>query len=201
MINKFKPNSNKGFTLVEMIVAVGLFVVVMFIATGALLSVVNLNKKAQAQQSAINNLNNVMENIARSIRTGSTYHCGTSGTITVAQDCSSGDSYLAYESDGTDGPADPLNDADQRIFRLNSGVIEKSKDSGGTWMPITDDNIVIEDLTFVVTGTVTKSNGNSSQPQVKINISGYAFVSENSGSPRRVNFSLQTMASQRMLDN
>lgn len=196
-----KQKLGAGFTLVEMIVAIGLFTIVMFVATGALLSVVNLNKKAQAQQSAINNLNFVLENMARSIRTGSTYHCDISQLpLDAPRDCSGGASTFAYESDTSDGPASIYVSTDQRVFRLhNNGTIEKSKLSGNgsDWVKLTDENIVIENLNFVVTGA---ASGDSKQPLVRINISGYAFVSQSAGSPRRVDFDLQTLASQRKVD-
>ncbi|MDO8492227.1 MAG: type II secretion system protein, partial [bacterium] len=175
---KTTPKLVCGFTLVEMIVAVGLFTVVMFIATGALLSVVSLNKKAQAQQSAISNLNYALENMARSIRTGTTYHCGNTGQIDLSQNCSGGDSFFAYESDSGDGAADAGNSNDQRVFRLANGVIQKSKDSGSTWMDITDPSIVIQNLTFTVTGTGSTGSGDFNQPQVRINIAGFAFVGD-----------------------
>jgi len=195
---KRKFNS-QGFTLVEMVVSVGLFTIVMFVATGALLSVVNLNKKAQAQQAAINNLNYALESMARSIRTGSTYHCGGGDYSQASIDCV--DDEFAYESDGSDGTANPDIGTDQRVFRVVEGTLQKSKNSGGSWISVTDENIVIENLTFIVTGAVGATNGDFRQPFVRINISGYAFVNEsNPTNPRRVDFALQTSASQRRLN-
>jgi len=77
--------TNRGFTLVELIVSLGIFTAVMFIATGALLSIINVNKKAQAQQSAINNINFALENMARNIRTGSHYICTNRSVDVITQ--------------------------------------------------------------------------------------------------------------------
>ena len=76
--------SDKGFTLVEMIVAVALFAVVMLISVGTLLALVGANRKAQALQSVINNLNITLDGMVRAIRMGGNFHCGE-GTYTSTQ--------------------------------------------------------------------------------------------------------------------
>ena len=197
-----------GFTLVEMIVSIGIFTAVMFIATGALLSVVGLNKKAQAQQSAINNLNFALENMARSIRTDSSYRCESNSSFWTAgshgyqgdqspRDCLNGESVLVFESD----TGDPGNTNDQWAFWLYQDKIFKGKNlvggGGGEISQITADEIFIEDLKFYVEGAEVAGG---LQPRVRLNVSGYAFVGDDqSGNPRRVDFDLQTTASQRIL--
>src|SRR3989338_5238251 len=82
-------NTSRGFTLVEMIVAIGLFSVVMVVCVGALLSLVNANRKAQALQSVMNNLNIALDGMARSVRMGNTYDGSTGcvGNTGGANDC------------------------------------------------------------------------------------------------------------------
>ena len=152
-------SKNRGFTLVELIVAVGLFTVVMFIATGALLSVVALNKKAQAQQSAINNLNFALENMARSIRTGSNYHCdvnpidnrfiASSWQESSPQDCTNGGGQIVFESERGDGGND-----NSWGFWLegNSIMAKKTKNGEHIVASITAPEIYIVGLRFFVTG-------------------------------------------------
>ena len=92
----------KGFTLIELMVSVAIFSVVMVLALGSLLSISTSEKKAETLKSVMNNLNFALDSMSRSIRTGSVYHCGSSGTLTVAQDCTNpGQSYLAFKA--TDG--------------------------------------------------------------------------------------------------
>src|SRR3989338_1985894 len=79
-------NTARGFTLVEMIVSVALFATVMLVSVGALLSLMGANRKAQALQSVMNNLNVALDGMVRSIRMGSNYHCGA-GTFSATQDC------------------------------------------------------------------------------------------------------------------
>src|SRR5882672_10508798 len=69
----------RGFTLVEMIVAVALFAIVMLVCVGALLALVGANKKVHALQSVMNNLNVTLDGMVRQIRMGSNYD-GYSGT-------------------------------------------------------------------------------------------------------------------------
>ncbi|MEK7093249.1 MAG: type II secretion system protein, partial [Patescibacteria group bacterium] len=100
-----KPKTYKlsrGFTLIEMIVSVGLFAVVMIICVAALLSLVDANKKAQAIQSVMNNLNVAVDGMVRSIRMGTNYHCGTDLSVTSglpsSRDCAyPGESFFQFE--------------------------------------------------------------------------------------------------------
>lgn len=220
---------SNGFTLVELIVSLGIFTAVMFIATGALLSIINVNKKAQAQQSAINNINFALENMARNIRTGSRYICSnrdidvlTQSTYSQVgnnispsgdgQDCVSGDTTLEFNSNITgnsdvDTWAYVFKEVNGKgsIWKLTSipctvgcsATVEGvSRTYNREIYQVTADEIDIDKLRFVVEGTGTGDG----QPRAIINIVGHAFVNENVASPRRVDFSLQTTASQRALD-
>jgi len=53
--------TSRGFTLLEMIVAIGIFTIVMLMATSALVTIIGANRKVQSQQVAINNLNFALE--------------------------------------------------------------------------------------------------------------------------------------------
>lgn len=65
----------KGFTLVEMLVSVGLFAVVMVIATGVIFSIFDGNRKQQAISSVADNLNFSIDSMVRDIKTGYEYRC------------------------------------------------------------------------------------------------------------------------------
>lgn len=73
---KMISNKKRGFTLVELMVAVSIFAIVMVISMGAILTVVDGNKKNQTMQVAINNLNFAVESMTRSIKTGYGYELG-----------------------------------------------------------------------------------------------------------------------------
>ena len=65
-----RKRDERGFSLVEMIVAVTLFAVVMLVSVGALLSLVNATRKARALESVMNNLNVTLDSMVRSLRMG-----------------------------------------------------------------------------------------------------------------------------------
>ena len=85
--NKKRISSQKkiagGFTLVEMIVSVAIFTIVAFVAVGALLKVIDANKKSQSLKTSINNLNFALESLSREMRVGSNYTCISVSSVTV----------------------------------------------------------------------------------------------------------------------
>lgn len=188
-----KSNSQKGFTLVEILVAVALFAIVMTISVGSLLSLVEANRKTQALQSVMNNLNFALENISRNVRVGSNYHCSTGAAvppnITTTQDCVNGGVLFAFEA--SDG--DRSVSTDQIVYRFIGTQIEKSLDGGATFIAVTAPEVTIEVLTFYVVGS-TRSD--TEQPRVVMTVSGFAGVSDRA----RTSFNLQTTISQRLLD-
>ncbi len=106
-----KLQRSRGFTLVELMVAVSLFAIVMVISMGAILTVVDGNKKNQTMQVAINNLNFAVESMTRSIKTGYNYNIFNScQSITLRisedQDGDGSDDEVTYSlvphDDGTD---------------------------------------------------------------------------------------------------
>jgi prepilin-type N-terminal cleavage/methylation domain-containing protein len=130
MINKYKRSNIKyqigGFTLVEMIVSVAVFAIVAVVAGGAILKVLDTNKKAQSIQSAITNLNFSLETMTRELRIGSKYYCTNDlndwRTNFISNNCplfKTGDTgVLAFRS------SEELRDSDGNIC---SGRIGKNK--------------------------------------------------------------------------
>lgn len=186
----------RGFTLVEMMVAVAIFAIVMTVALGALLSMSESDRKAQTLKSVINNLNFALDSMSRSIRTGSVYHCDSSqGSLTAPRDCeATGASSLAYQP-ALGGTV---------IYRLETssavlcgqtgqiGCIVRSTDGGVTYGAITSSEVYINSLTFYVNGAESAFV----QPKATILISGVVKVSGMQTSP----FNLQTSVTQRLYD-
>lgn len=97
MSKVFSNKINKqGFTLLEMIVSLGVFSIIAVIAVGSLVRITSLNRQAQSLQSAMNNINYILESISREMRFGSTFNCRSassdfSGSDLTARDCNEGE--------------------------------------------------------------------------------------------------------------
>ena len=181
-----------GFTLVEMIVAIALFAIVMVVCVGALLALVTANRKAQALQSVMNNLNIALDGMARSVRMGNDYDgsVGCANPSAGSHDCTEGSTMLEFQPFGD--TSDPrwiyyFNSTTHRIERSTSGSI-----SGAA--PITAPEVSIDEMLFYVVGT---QRGDTVQPKVLIVIKGSAGMP---GSSTRTTFHLQAAAVQRVLD-
>ena len=185
----------KGFTLVEMIVSVALFAVVMLVSVGALLALVGANRKAQALQSVINNLDVTLDGMARGIRMGTNFHCGP-GTYTLTRDCAAGDVIFAFEPYGktpTDQPwVYSYDSATKRMYKSEKGAAP---------IAITAPEISIDSMKFYVVGTdrgcTVGPPCDVVQPKVVIVISGTAPVLQ---AKARTTFHIQVTAVQRVLD-
>lgn len=187
----------RGFTLVEMIVAVALFSVVMLVSVSTLLALVNANRKAQALQSVINNLNIALDGLVRSARMGSVYHgaagdgdCG-GADYTNPSDCASGGAIFAFKPYGSTQSDPPW------LYVFDSETHTLKKSFNGTTIdavPITASEVTIDDMKFYVVGTTP---GDAIQPKVVIIIKGSAGAL---GTSARTTFHIQATAVQRSLD-
>jgi prepilin-type N-terminal cleavage/methylation domain-containing protein len=181
----------RGFSLVELLVSVALFSIVMLVSTGALLSLINANRKAQALHSVMSNLNVALDSLVRSARMGRTFHCG-GGTYTDPQSCATGDTIFAFEpylgssSDSSDNVVFSYRSGEKRLYR--------STDSGATFFPMTAEDVQIDETTFYVTGAGT---GDGQQPKVVMVIKGTAGAERASS---RTTFNIEATAIQRALD-
>lgn len=176
----------KGFTLVELIVSVGLLSVVIVIAMSAYLSLISLDRKARATNDVMTNLSFAVEAMSRSIRTGTNYDCGGIGGIA---NCTNGSNYFSFvdengqtdtfllKSDGTVGTC------------ANSSVC-----TSGNATSITDPRIQITNLTFYTQGA---GSGDGLQPRVIFTVSG-SITPDTKSAP--VSFTIEGGATQRLID-
>ena len=182
----------KGFTLVEVLVSTAIITVVMLVAIGAIITVQDANRKAQAIRALIDNLHGAVENMSRKIRTGNTYHCGfySHGTVIRAQDCDNGEfgttfafnssddvaksiekktEYRLYCSTNT-AIADPLTDGTcPANYR---GTIKYYREDNFEDAPLIDPKIYVKSLRFYVHNSSGKGTNATGQPSVLITIKG-----------------------------
>lgn len=182
----------RGFSLIEMIVSVALFATVMLVSTTTLLSLVGANRKSQALQSVMNNLNIALEGMVRSIRMGTEYHCG-GAPYSNPQDCQGGDTFAFQSFEGERWIYWFAEDANGigRIYKSETGDM-----SGG--FAITAPSVSIEELGFYVVGTARGvADAANVQPKVVIVLKGAA----DTNNARTVSsFAIQATAVQRVLD-
>ena len=184
---KTMPKLVSGFTLVEMIVSLGLFTIVMFIATSAFLTIVNADRKARAVRIAADNLNIALEDMSRRLKTGTSYYCGTGGGAYLStKNCPSGDTTSTIFFTDQDG---------RRVsYRKSTTKPEILREIvGGSVVPVTSPEIKIDTLNFFVAGSQT---ADSIQPNVVIVIKG--SLGQGSASST---FMMQTTVVQRAYDN
>jgi len=189
-----------GYTIIETMISISIFLVVVLAGMSALLNASGLHQKSQDMRSLTDNLSFIMEEVSRNIRTGSNYRCISNGNfstnIDVPQSCSSGGA-IAFEY--TFG--DPLSNADQWVYKIesvDSGAtfsISKSVDSGVTWVQLNPSEIVLSGASgFSVLGA-GKAPGDSQQPLVLIRLLG-TITSKGGVS----SFAVQSSVSQRLID-
>ena len=196
---RYTLNASSGFTLVEMIVAFGIFLVIMVISVGSLASLLEANHKARSQKTVVNNLYFAFENISRNLRTGFLYHCDiTEGTLTETRDCAQNPAssiiFTARNGKRMVYKYTPLTESYGTIDRAVVGAGEEGLLADpATFVPITSPEIHIEQLNFYVDGTLTSDK---EQPRVLILVKGSV-----QGKSKTVSsFGIETMVSQRLLD-
>jgi prepilin-type N-terminal cleavage/methylation domain-containing protein len=190
-----KTNLQSGFTLVEMLVSIALFAIVMVVCVGALLSLVGANKKAQALESTMNNLNISIDAMVRNLREGSDYNCGNSGAGT--QDCTNGGTVIAFTTfTGNRWVYEfAQNGQDNCTTATGTGGCIMRSENGGNFSSLTAPEVSIASMEFYVTGT---SPNDYIQPRVIITLKGSAGAANNIKDS--TTFHLQATAVQRALD-
>jgi prepilin-type N-terminal cleavage/methylation domain-containing protein len=186
----------KGFTLIEIMTAVSVFAVITTISMGSILTVFDVNRKSESIKTVMDNLNLALESMAREMRFGTNYICNPLlpmlDTITAPDPCTGGDTSVAFLA--TDGVT-------KIVYRqTDNGVgtgIEKSRDGGQSFVPVTAPELTIQDIKFFVIGALPSvSEGSPLQPKVLIRIRGVAGSKEGT----KTSFTIQTLVSQRKLD-
>ncbi len=211
----------RAFTLVEMMVSVSIFLIVMVISLGAVLSIVDGNKKVQAINSVSNNLNTAIESMVRDIKTGYAYVCGTGQTMPLnGTDYRTGSGTCAPHDENISNPGEIafistisgdkrsvkyqfVEDADGhgKIVKTFCSAA-KTSCSPSDFVPIdiTSPDIDIESLEFRIRrplpASLSTDPEDHGQPSVFILLKGTAYVNKTTAS----DFSMQTFVSQRVLN-
>lgn len=196
-----KTSSQAGFTLIELMVSLSLFVIVVLAVIGSLYSVNRASQKAASMRTVLDNLNFAMDAMSRSIKTGHHLWCQPPEngvySITDNHNCpmGSGQAHDSLQLVNTLGQKEIVQfrlDTDRKEIQKRTRVSETQP--WGDWIAMTTPQISVETLSFYVDGAnIAQGNNDFLQPSVIIVVKG--SVTANDG--EIIPFSLQTVASQR----
>ena len=182
-----------------MLVSIFVFIIVMVISVGAILSILDANRKTQTIQLVMDNVDFALEGMARTLRTGMTYHCNFNfdnpgHRLYEPRDCATGANSIVFE----EAHGSLADETDNYVYQLNTTThqIERATHTNGSnFAPITASNVEISNLMFYVLNTESATDG--IQPRVIITLRGKA----GGASVRKgTEFNLQTIVSQRLPD-
>lgn len=189
MQNKIKKQKNTGYTIIETMISISIFLILIMTGMTSLLNASLVHQKSQDMRSTMDNLSFIMEDVSRNLRTGSQYHCILFGDLSSlnskqsGQDCT-GIAFLA---------SDNIN---RWVYNVDdNGAIQKSIDGGSTYTQLTPDTVKVNSSVFSVFGAEAPTS-DKQQPLVIIKLIGNITTKGVVVSP----FSLETMVSERLLD-
>ena len=186
-----------GFTLIELIVSVGLFALVMLVATGAYYTLIALDRKARATNQVVSSLAFAVDTMTRGVRTGTNYRC-LNGTPDVYGNSIDGFCGAFSYTDST------LNTTITYILKVDGTIgrcVGASSCLDANASSLSDKSIRIDYMGFIVRG-VGDSNAvgpvSTQQPIMNVTIKG--TIPSGSGG-QTIPFSIQESAVQRLIDN
>jgi prepilin-type N-terminal cleavage/methylation domain-containing protein len=176
--------NERGFTIIEMLVAVALFTVVAVVSVGSILAIVDANQKARSLKSVMDNLHFALQGMTIALQVGKDIDCDLSAITPDSQtDCSGGKRLNFRSADDKD-----------TVYRFTGNRLERSV-NGGVFVPLTAAEVVINDFDFYVVGTAEPPDVR--QPLVIMTVDGTAGITEKTQS----SFFVQTSVSSRFLDD
>lgn len=201
MYRNFIKIENRGFTIIETMVAVALFLVVVLTGMDALLNANLVHQKSQDMRSIMDSLNFIMDDMSKNMRTGSGFHCindNFASSLVTLRSCVLG-AGIAFE--GVGGNSSDPNDQWAYNIRSDDGGqtynIWKSVDAGTTWVQLNTAEVILNPISgFSILGAEATSSGDQQQPLVIIKLVGKVLLKNSGYSP----FSIQTTVSQRLID-
>lgn len=138
-----KFNKQSGLTMIELIVAIGIFGLVIGMAVGIFVLALISQRRIIALRNAGDNARFTIEAMAREIKTGKNFSGGGNSI-----------SFTNAKGGAT-------------IYRLNNNIIEKSSDGGTSYSAVTGAEAMINYLNFYLMG---QAPGDGLEPRITIAI-------------------------------
>lgn len=158
-----QQTTTKGFTIIEVIISTGLFLVITIIAIATLVNSTRHYHATNEIRQSIDTLNFAMEDIARNLTTGTNFHCITGslndpadleapnpcpmGAVTSGRE---GSLALVFETqDGTIGDSSDqnmycINASTKKLYKTTQADTAGPCGTSGPYSIITPDNMVID---------------------------------------------------------
>jgi prepilin-type N-terminal cleavage/methylation domain-containing protein len=175
-----------GYTLIEIMIAVGLFALIMMLAAGAYLMMIGISRQAQGITSGIDNLAFALETMTRTIRTSTEYSCSD---LPDATSCPDGGDTFSVRAPSGDRVSYTLatNEGDNGFITQATGIANSTY--------LTDSSVNVTSLQFYSTGL---DSGDGAQARVTIVISGQVTSGIYKTMP--IPFTIETSATMRGSD-
>ena len=150
-------NKEKGLTLIELIVAIGIFGLVVSMVFGIFSLAIVSQRRIIALRNVEDSIRFTIESMAREVRTGKNF--------------SGGVGLLSF----TNAKGESV------IYHLNNGIVEKSSDGGANYSAVTGSETTVNYLNFYLMG---QAPGDGLQPRVTITMGAASRVGNQSADLR-----------------
>ncbi len=136
-------NKESGLTLIELIVAMGIFGLVVSMIFGVFVLAIVSQRRIIALRNVEDSIRFTIESMAKEVRTGKNFSGGVNS--------------LSFSNAKNESV----------IYRLNGGIVEKSSNGGASYSAVTGSETVIDYLNFYLNG---QAAGDSLQPRITITV-------------------------------
>lgn len=181
--------NNRGFTLIEMLVAIAIFLVVSVAALGALLVMTASSQKVQATRTVVDNIGFIVDDIVRESRLAVNHWCGDISGSLPTENIDGVDLITPETCEYAPGQRLAFNKLDEGVadgiiqYQIVGNEVQK-KIGNSDWQPLSLDNIEVLKLTF----TTSEALSNGQIPLITIHLE--ATVDE--GRPEETSYNVQT---------
>mgnify|MGYP001617606395 CR=1 FL=1 len=149
-IMRIANKKESGFTLIEVVVATGIFGLVVIMIGSIFMVAFFSHRRILALQNLQDNLRFSIESMAREIRVGTNFSAISQSSISF-----------------TSSTLEPI------VYRLNNNAIERSEDGGMNFLPMTDQSITVTIFNFNLIGAPA---GDGLQPRINFTVHATAQV-------------------------
>ncbi len=150
---KNKLSGEKGLTLIELIVAMGIFGLVISMVFGIFVLAITSQRRIIALRNVEDNIRFTVESMVREVRTGRNFSGGV-GSL----------SFINAKGESI-------------IYRLNGGIIEKSSNGGASYSAVTGSETTVNYLNFYLLG---QAPGDGLQPRITVTMGATSQVGNQS---------------------